>query len=309
MFWTGLEDPLSVPEIPEILSARIELPFAETLTKTSRDCFALLPWEILEKIGLLLPTRDALNLRLASASFLPLYVSGCFWASRFSANGERGFLFEGRKTRDALGWLTLHRLSRLSYHPPGLQNRRRLWGLVKVVVDIIKRNRANVPSCATNQLRAQYGWTQVNCKIHFEARDECWIPFNGGCRSLGTCIINLPDDVIQVGITTIKTGLYTYVSGIRFMSKSKTNTKVGYSSEQEEFVLVTSGLYGFRVAMSQSGITALQVVSKNGFCSRWAGDPISMPVCSRLVGSEPISRLAISYDVSDFYPRTLRLLK
>lgn len=76
--------------IPKMLAAAadIQLPFAKPLVKAPGDCFALLPWELCVKVAILLSTNDALNLHRASASFLPLYTSRCFGASRFSADGE-----------------------------------------------------------------------------------------------------------------------------------------------------------------------------------------------------------------------------
>jgi hypothetical protein len=61
------------------------------------DCFGCLPWELRELIAILLPTEDALNLRLASRSFLRIFDSQTFWLSRFQATGDRGFVFEVHK--------------------------------------------------------------------------------------------------------------------------------------------------------------------------------------------------------------------
>jgi hypothetical protein len=298
VFWDGLENPFSIPEIPEMLSARIELPFAKTLIKLAEDCFGLFPWEIREKIGILLSTTDALSLRCASASFLPLYVSGSFWASRFSTDGERGFLFEVWGSRKSVDLLQLYRLSRSSCYSPGLRNRQRIWGLIKSIMEIIQQRRANIPLFTTNQIWAQCTWVRATCDIKFEAGDRYWSPFYQGCRSLGTCIVNTPEDLVKIGITTIKIGVRTYVTGIRFMSRNESSVRVGYYTKREELLFTTNNLSGFRVAISQSGIRALQVVSENGYCSRWAGDPAAMPVSDHLVGSKPLTRIAVSFDVS-----------
>lgn len=103
-------------------------------------------------------------------------------------------------------------------------------------------------------------------------------------------------------------GVCTYVTGIRFMSRTKLSPRVGYVAEQEERTFVTSDLHGLRVAKSQSGIRAPQLVGKNSHCSQWTGDPTAMPVSDRLVKSEPIRRLAVSYDVSYLHTRSSNLL-
>ena len=98
-------------------------------------------------------------------------------------------------------------------------------------------------------------------------------------------------------------GVYTYVTGIRFMSSNNLDTRVGYVAEQEEQTFPLSDFLGFRVAMSQSGIRALQIVGKHGSCSQWAGDSAAMAVSDGLVVCEPIRRLAVSYDVSHLHSR------
>ena len=137
IFYDGLESPLDVPRIPEMLSALTKPPFDKPLIKESHDSFAILPWEILEDIGIHLPTKDAFRLRCASASFLRLYISARFWTSRFRADGERGFLFEAAGPRDCLEWLTLYRLSKQSHKSPGLCNRQRVWKLARLIATII----------------------------------------------------------------------------------------------------------------------------------------------------------------------------
>ena len=298
VFWDGLEDPFDVSCIPKMLAADIRLPFAKPLVKASGDCFALLPWELCVKVAILLSTNDALNLRRASASFLPLYTSGCFWASRFSADGERGFLFEAQRPRGYLGWLTLYKLSRPSHCPSELRNRQRVWGLTNMIANLVQRHRGEILPIPASRASGQCLPAQVSCDIRFESEDGCWNLFHEGCRSLGTSIVTLPSDLIQIGITTIEMGTCTYVTGIHFMSKRNHSISVGYVAEPEERIVMTNDFYGFRVAISQSGMRALQLIGKNERCSQWIGNPTDILISDRLVRSEAVRRLAVSYDVS-----------
>lgn len=131
------ENPYNVPEITPLLVIRQEhLP--EWLPKTQQhDCFSRLPWEILEDIAIKLPNDDALGLRRVSKAFLPLLSSNIFWASRFEASSDRGFLFEKWKSQDATDWLTLYRLTSETHSPPGLQNRRRIWNVIMPLTDLL----------------------------------------------------------------------------------------------------------------------------------------------------------------------------
>ncbi|RAL16192.1 F-box domain protein [Aspergillus homomorphus CBS 101889] len=58
----------------------------------TKDALRRLPFELIETIAALLPTRDVLNLRHASRGVTPIFASTPFWKTRFYLNGERGFL-------------------------------------------------------------------------------------------------------------------------------------------------------------------------------------------------------------------------
>lgn len=59
---------------------------------SSRDPFARLPFELRLKIATLLRTRTFYNLRYVSRPFIPIFRDNVFWKSRFSKDGDRGFL-------------------------------------------------------------------------------------------------------------------------------------------------------------------------------------------------------------------------
>lgn len=95
------------------------------------DCFTRLPYELVEEIAAHLPTSSVLSLRLISPAFTPPFYSQIFWATRFQASRERGFLFkiwQGPRHRD---WRALYYLTNSTNLPQSLQNRKRVWDLVE----------------------------------------------------------------------------------------------------------------------------------------------------------------------------------
>ena len=103
------------------------------------DCFSRLPWHILEAIAVELVTRDVLNLRFASICFQPIFFfRALFWASRFRPDGELGFLFEKLNIRKTTGWLNLYRFLNSASCPLILRNRRRIWELIRPLVNSVK---------------------------------------------------------------------------------------------------------------------------------------------------------------------------
>ena len=156
------ENPCEVLDIPVILKLRLGCPPVWVPGKQALDCFSWLPWEILEAIAVELPTPTALNLRLVSVSFLPLLSSGMFWAPRFEARRERGFLFEKWNNRDITDWLSLDRLTSDAVCSNDLRNRRRMWSLIWPLVDLTKLNlAAHTEFCHSLEKLPLREWTRV----------------------------------------------------------------------------------------------------------------------------------------------------
>ena len=136
-------------------------PTGEALARGSDDIFSKLPWELREMIAAFLPTRDALLLRLASRSFLALYWSVAFWASRFTSDGENAFVFEARDKRDAAELLSLYRATRHSLAPPGLRNRQRIWDFAGLLIEIARQQYANDDLHLESQHSESENWIRL----------------------------------------------------------------------------------------------------------------------------------------------------
>ncbi|KAF4261233.1 hypothetical protein CNMCM8812_005058 [Aspergillus fumigatus] len=105
--WVGTKD--DAHEFP-ILPGRFPLPSLDELMRLTKgppkhspivaqkpvnhpmDGFGRLSFDILVIISSMLPTKEALDLRLVTRAAIPLFASSQFWKTRFAIDRERGFL-------------------------------------------------------------------------------------------------------------------------------------------------------------------------------------------------------------------------
>lgn len=268
-----------------------------------------LPWELLEMISWDLPTRDALNLRLASRRFQPLFYSAGFWASRFRVDGERDFLFEAREATpswDAARLLHLYRDSRHPAATPELRNRARVWKLARLLVPMIRpfspsnTSRDSTDSFRRRQTRSSSSTQLVRLAANeqppIQNLDE-WEAFTQGCRSTGTVEIDVPYGDLEIGIAVVDMGDRDYVTGIKFVDRNGREHIVGRMFNRTTTMCDLKTLYGFRVAMGAGGIRALSVLGYGRY-SDWVGRPEGVPQSERLRMDTPVTRLSATFDVS-----------
>lgn len=114
-------NPYNISEVEKLLNDDPKLPppiddmlIHDKDRKCRNDCFLGLPLEIIGEIATHLPTKNALRPRQVSRPFIYLFYSQTFWASRFGANGERGYLFDVRRNPQARDWRSLYPRQRMS---------------------------------------------------------------------------------------------------------------------------------------------------------------------------------------------------
>ncbi|PVI01161.1 hypothetical protein DM02DRAFT_671516 [Periconia macrospinosa] len=292
--WDAFKNPWDVQNMREILLSCAKPQPVRGTDKTSHDCFSRLPWELREAIAVLLPTADALALRQASVSFLPLLSSSTFWASRFTGNRERDFVFEMHGCQDPTDWLDLYRITSQKSGPPGLRNRCRIWNITKMLIEIVRLERNECLTSTIEQTVAP-SWSQVTGDINFDGFETSWKPFRRGCFSLRTIIVPVPCRLLKIGVSTINVGTTSYVTGLRFVADSTPDALIGYISSSETFFTLQE-LFGFKVAVAPSGLTALQIVGKNGHSSQWIGCLSDVPSSERLIRSQPIKSVTVRLD-------------
>ena len=291
------ENPFEIPDIAGIIS-HLTVPSAgRELSTPGRDCFYRLPWEIREIIAILLPTNDALKLRLACKSFLDLYCSVIFWSSRFKFDCERGFLFEVRGCRDIVKLRSLYRTTASSRRLPALRNRQRIWCLGRQLIKIARQSRGDKTGDPELQIVTSKEWISLAGDEQVEEPTNTWKPFERGCRPTDTIVVAVPEQLERIGITTISFGALDYVTGIRLLAKGGPDACAGYQSDGDEILYPLRGLRGFNLAVGPGGIRALQVIDHDGCSSPWIGRAAGIPISERLVGSESLESLMVTIDV------------
>lgn len=219
------ENPFDVLEIQRLLKEPPQCPPCwEKLSssrpiskkkKKKRDDFAKLPWEIREEIALYLPTTDILNFRRASTAFSRIFSSQTFWASRFKANADRGFLFGSRHTKKSRDWNSLYRRTINVYSPPGLQNRKRIWGLILSLMDILSMRWDDPLRLRLSELKgAGLIWSEIIGDLMHEHPGEQYRVFNKGCRLFNRQNTFTPDLLRQIAFSVVPVGSTEYIAGI-----------------------------------------------------------------------------------------------
>lgn len=293
------ENPYDVPEIPGLLMMCSQKPPYLVPKTRGGDCFSTLPWEILEAIAINLPTGDVLNLRRASKAFLPVLTSQTFWASRFEAGHDRDFIFETRNNKESRDWITLYRITNHAHSPPGLKNRRRVWGLIRELIDLLRLCLDNALESSCINLSADgLRWSEVTGDVRQETSSGHCEGFNEGCRLFQKQCASIPSDLSRIAFSIISAGNIEYVVGMRFITSNDVDIRLGYMTEGNELFLEVTAVRGFVLAMGSRGIRALQVISGDGRASKWFGCPKDSPVTERLAGFESVSALEVGVDVS-----------
>ncbi|KAJ5096875.1 hypothetical protein N7456_007596 [Penicillium angulare] len=304
----ALEDPYNVPGIARILLKTAH----ESSTNISNyslpvkppDCFGIFPWEIREAIANALSTRDALSLRQASRSFYSMVGSPAFWASRFRYGADRGFLFEKSNAAESRDWLSLYRMTSYRQCPPGLKNRRRIWGLVEYIVQLINlRSKPQDGDIDTSNMlekdESKFIIASANT-IHSSPQNTraFYATFRNDCRVFRKQYASLEPDVTTVSFSFVGFGERGYLSGLSFGSRSGQNIRVGYFSEKGPAIYNVKNLKGFVLAVDSQGIRALQVVGDGGEKSQWFGNPANTPITERLAFFSGIKDIRVEIDVS-----------
>lgn len=304
----AMDDPLNIGSLFPIISKATmsDIPnVTSKLLDQHTDCFSRLPWELCEMILMNLPTQDALRLRLASPSFLPLYSSFAFWSSRFEPDGEKGFLFEATKVgpardRDTDRLLDFYQIPERTL---GLLNRRRVWALARWLVPLIKplslgnKIVSTLPPPPLSDTADLGDWIQLKSKIQSLEISTEWQAFDEGSRPTASTTIDIPTGGMDIGISLIDMGRWDYITGIRIISADGNQQILGHLFDAKERLCHVSELHGFRVAMGPSGVRAMQVIGENEQTSRWVGRVDQLPISGRLVADAQVTGISVTFDV------------
>jgi hypothetical protein len=271
-------------------------PYLVSISQGGGDCFSTLPWEILEAIAINLPTVDVLNLRQVSKTFLPVLTSHTFWASRFEPGHDRDFIFEMRNNNEPSDWITLYRVTNHTHSSPGLKNRRRIWVLIRALMNLLRLSLDDTLESSRIDLSADcLRWNEVAGDVK---PVYCGWWFSEGCRLFQKQCASVPSDLSRIAFSITAVGNAEYITGIRLITSNGADIRLGYTAKGNELFLEVTAVKGFILAMGSRGIRALQVISGNGRTSKWFGCPKGSPATERLASFESISALEVGTDVS-----------
>ena len=306
--WYARADPLNIPEVSLIIEeasrARSERKMfrGENLTQDASDCFGKLPWEICEMIAANLPTIDILNIRRVSKLFGPIITSQRFWASRFGPLTERDHIFELGSSKVLLDWKLLYRLSSEQFSSRGMLNRKRVWKLIQLFLDLLKFEwgPSNI-SLIEESVRITLDWRYVNGLIIDDDSQDSG-GFLRGCRHLYKQEVILPETLTQIECSFVKMGNKGYLSGLALKNDQGANIQLGYTADPPERTYKFRALRGFQVGVAPEGLRAIRVISIDNEDIQWLGDPCGLPVTQRLIPSSPIIALSTGCDVCLGHP-------
>ncbi len=289
-------DPYSVPEIQQLLYEDPQAPAHPGPVQRTTDCFTMLPQEILMEIALHLPTVDALNARQASGSFLSIFYTQQFWASRFGVNADRAWLFEALGWDKTCDWRWLYHRTNEAHRTGGMHNRERVWKLIQRIQGTLNLrwtgSLSSIPDLAT------LTWLEAAGDLRPVIRTGPYHGFNEGCRLFREQHTSIPrDQLTQMAFSILPLGDARYIAGIRLILSRGQDIQLGYKTEEEHILDITR-LAGFNLAIGSRGIQVIRCVLDHGRESRWIGSPRDTPRTRRLALSDPITAIKAGFDVS-----------
>jgi hypothetical protein len=312
-------DPWNIPELKELLQVtKLDMPKKQRVNSTKltliddilSNCFMRLPLEILEYIVTYLPTDDVVILARTSkwlAMNIPSALGPLFWASRFQPPFELDFVFEARKDRGRIDWRSLYfGVVKAIHRSPGLQNRKRIWGLIRSPLSelICMHWNGSLALCPLEQNKDELRWKEVHGNLQPLEHVPGTARFKAGCKRFHIQRTSIPILLRQVVVSTILIGNATYVTCVRFIPNEGPGVYLGYTAEGKisssntaDQFMDTTGILGFILAIGSRGIQALQFISYTGQLSQWFGRPEGLPQTRRLATSKSITALEAGFDV------------
>lgn len=307
---TLISDPYHSDEIQRILQdppkAPPERAFRYLLPHADGDLFPQLPQELRIAISKYLPTADFLNGRLALRGLWDIFDSQQFWATRFLGHkAERSWVFE---SYDLVGsthdWRFLYKQTSDAFvsQSSSLRNRSRVWQLARRLRSILSlKPLTRLPPVENQAGDGEFEWSTAQADVCQPSPEEPHKAFVRGCRVLHRQRVQLksPASNQKIGLSFVKVGEKSYLSGLRLSSRTGEDVQIGYQAFNERIVdLGCEELTGIKLAISPRGIQALQFVTNgNGDRARWYGQPEDVPQTNRLVLESPLTDLDIGLDV------------
>ncbi|KAI1820610.1 hypothetical protein F4861DRAFT_522296 [Xylaria intraflava] len=297
---TTIRHPCDSAEANQILAEAPESPpeivaKAPSVRTIRKDPLTVLPPELCAAIATHLPTSDALNARLASRVFLPVFYDQQFWASRFRPTSDRAWFFEALERRQTIDWRWLYRRTHVTCLGSVFRKRLRIWNLFAAVIDILNLRWHDLKTPTSES-------TQNDIPLITGVIGDLWeepdrpYPFQSGCRLLQRRSITVPNDLSQFSVSYIQTPNASFISGIKFTTITGKVVQLGYWATTEYSIDVTS-IWGFILAVGPRGIQAMKCLTGRNTTSCWLGCPENVPKTRRFAMFDtPLDSLEVGFD-------------
>ncbi|TQW07179.1 hypothetical protein V2A60_000803 [Cordyceps javanica] len=290
-------NPFHIPELerPPVWQER-NVPGMNFANAQIFNLFVWLPHELLFMIAAQLPTRDYLNMRLASRSFIPLFHDRNFWATRFGPGSERSWVFESRQWDRAIDWQQLYRDTSCAHRSPAMHNRERVWLLAQYVRRLLEPRFASPES--TSLLLADPGDSRTaGAEVRSWNANDPYEDFPTGCVSLyRSASFKIPLSIDRISFFFNCLGEAQYVVGLKVVGMCGAVVELGYIAEETAVSVSGKRLTGLRLALEQTGIRAVQCVFDNDIDTPWIGSPANAGQTNKLVSSGRLGEIYAHFD-------------
>ena len=267
------------------------------------DCFSLLAVEIRLEIATYLSTADFFNSRLSSRAMAAIWDVKSFWKSRFSVNGERGYLSYLLETPSR--WKDW----RLSYHATARSARfsqfrylQDVWRVNRWLKDRYAMARAPDTQIASQgHLLSALSWQTINVdfrgdQVHKNERET------GGTERVPLIqAVPLPSSVISLAVSVLREECSTSITGLDILSADMNNPRTifGYRIPGEQVLidLQHRRLEGFSLIFDHDGIHALRPLFESDEDQSWIGQPSHIGYCQLRI-KKGVTALSGKFDVS-----------
>lgn len=302
IFSIAITDSFNVPEITRLPYNDPQEPQLASL-KLPQTTFAhsinLLPGEICMYIASYMSTRDALNTRLVSRSFISLFYQSQFWISRFGANTERDWLLESREWTKQSDWRWIYRLIHDTLCSNGMKNRKRIWILIEHIRQVLSLqfSRPTLPPATPSDASSSV-WSIASADLRTNTSVEPYHTFGEGCRMFHEIEISIPRALDHISFSTVLLGDSVYLTGMRLVTDDDKDVKIGYNGNGTIGTLPNRDLVGFNLAVGSRGIQDIQCICKGGEVTPWIQSANNIPKTKRLATvSTTMIALRAGFDV------------
>lgn len=277
------------------------------------DGFGNLPIEIRLQIATYLPTVDFLSLRQSSRAMVVIFEFQSFWKSRFSVNGDRGFLnclLTDPRKHESRDWRLIYRctanIDRSHEHLWAAQRR---WRNNRWL-----RERYSMIRASNEQIFSNLGLFDELCRKEVSSGLRCdrdglklkkWrnchmcrrkhLPFSQVAR--------LDSSIVGLGVSIIREGTETYVAGLDLLNTDpkRPNLILGYRLPGQSVTINLYGeqLIGFAAIVGEAGIHAIRLIFNKNITTSWIGLPNGREISTTtMVLGQGIRAISGKFDVS-----------